>query len=124
MTQDRNKTDLILPYSKEGIPNLEIRRMQRKIEEETPERTIHEQTLEEISKKLDHLQDLTQRSRIRGLFLVATLTKEEPHDALTLFGVPRPEVEKGPAHELLQYAAEWFAACAHEVGPPDPPASS
>lgn len=121
---DENNPRIILPTSPEGIPNLEIRRMQRKIEAETPERTIHDQTLEEISKKLDQLQSLTQQSRIRGVFMVATLTKEEPHDALTLFGAPKPEVEQGPAHELLQYTAEWFHACVHEIGPPDPPRSS
>lgn len=73
-------TNLILPQMN-GVPNLEIRRVQRELEtERAQQRGVHPQTANEISKELDKIRELADQGAIRALAIVALLrpTREMP----------------------------------------------
>lgn len=64
--------DLLILPSKDGVPNLEIRRHQRTIEEQRKlERGVNPQTGHEIAKTLDELRKLADQGMIRALVVVA-----------------------------------------------------
>lgn len=110
---------LILPVSEEGLPNLEIRRMQKTLEAEREQSKVHPQTADEISRHLDELQSLTQNGKVRGLLLTAILTKNAEHGARTLFSAPREDV--GLCREVLQYSITWIDQIASHLDLPPPP---
>jgi hypothetical protein len=117
-----DKPKLILPSS-QGVPNLEVRRMMRELEATKEPQKIHPQTAEQISLHLDHLQKMTQESRIQGMLLCALLVKNSPPsaEALTLFSVPNQSSDI--ARELLDFSHGWIVQCAAEILPDfdDPP---
>lgn len=114
---------LILPET-EGVPNLEIRRMQRELEANREPPKIHPQTAAAVSTHLDQLQKLTQESKVQGMMLCALLVKgaHPKGEALTLFGAPNND--QGVSRELLDYSHGWLLAVAEELGPPTPPEAS
>jgi len=120
MTDQDQKPRLILPVT-EGIPNLEVRRMMRELEQTKEPPKIHPQTAEQISLHLDQLQKLTQESKVQGMMLCALLVKGTFHqgEALTLFGVPNQD--RTIARELLNFTRDWVIQCAMEMGITDDP---
>lgn len=112
---------LILP-TQEGVPNLEIRRMQRVLEQQRPEVKIHPQTAGEVSRNLEMLLRRTEAGEIRALLAVALLTKESEADCVPIFSSPMSD-SGAVAHELLQWSVEWVNHCSKMVGPPPKPAS-
>lgn len=107
----KDKLRLITPETAEGIPNLEVRRMMRELEQEKQPPTIHQQTAKQVSLHLDRMQKLTQEGKVQGMTLVALLLKGAHPDgeALTLFSAP--DNHKPVARELLKYSYGWLDEC-------------
>lgn len=63
-------TRLILP-EQNGVPNLEIKRVQREIEQERATRPLHAETQQEVAAMLDNLRRLTDAGAIQALLAVA-----------------------------------------------------
>lgn len=120
MNDQDQKSRLILPET-EGIPNLEVRRMMRELEQTKEPPKIHPQTADQISLHLDQLQKMTQESQVQAMMLCALLVKgASPRgEALTLFGVPNQSSRI--ARELIDYTHGWIVQCAQEILPDDPP---
>lgn len=115
MTDPRDqKPKLILPET-EGIPNLEVHRMMKKLETTREPDKVHPETAKQISLHLDALQKLVQEGKVEGMVVCALVTRGALPDsrAMTLFGVPNRNREV--ACELLNFAHGWIDQCAMEI---------
>lgn len=77
--RDPNQKNLILP-SRDGVQNLEIRRIQRALEAERQDPSIHPQTAGEVTRKLEELMVLVDRGKVRALVTTALL-QDHPKDS-------------------------------------------
>jgi hypothetical protein len=113
-------TKIILP-EEGGVPNLEIRRLMKEIEEERKDRTIHPQTVQEMTGALERLLRYANDGNIRGLALVALLNSEAQQemgmDSLAIFSAPGDAVP-----DLYQTVVAFLAGINRFEPPPTPPA--
>lgn len=100
-----------------GVPNFEIRKLTREIEEERANRAANPKTANELAENLEKVQNMALKGQVRAMSMVALLTKEAdvPHSALAVFCA-------GGDHslELYQHTMNWLMQIGGTIQPPPP----
>jgi hypothetical protein len=123
---------VIMPETN-GVPNMEIRRIQKALlKERAQQRGVHQKTADEISKDLDQLRAMADRGELRALVVVALLRPSaelpEVSGSLTVAVAPMvktlfacPRTDRPMALDLARMTDAYLQfVMAHEF-PPDPP---
>lgn len=123
--------ELILPDNN-GMPNLEIRRMQRELEKERANtRGVHDETAHELSKALDELRVYSDQGKVRALFVVCIMRdppktrvmSELGPECRALFACPRSDRELAVNLCHATDAFKDLVMSSQYPGPPNKPAS-
>lgn len=125
---------LIMP-AEDGVPNLQIRRVQKEIEaERSAMRGIHSQTSTELAKALDRLRAMADREELRALSVVALtrpsreLPQAEAMDQVLLALAPSckvlfscPRTDRPLAVDLVRMTEAFLNQVMATQFPPPPP---